>query len=65
MTDDEERAVCQWCDRRIDPDDPTLVLGVEMVSIPTFGDEEPTEGVERLFHPACLAAAGPRWRRKG
>jgi len=45
------------------PDDPTLVMGVEMMDLPTFGDDEPTEGLERLFHPACFGAAGPRWKR--
>ena len=60
----EGNAVCQWCGERIDPDDPSLVMGVEMGDFPTFGDDEPVEGLERLFHPACLVAAGPRWQRK-
>jgi hypothetical protein len=62
---DEVRAACSGCNTQIDPNDPTLIVAVEVrTDLVTFGGPEPpVDGMPGLFHPECFAAAGSGWRR--
>jgi hypothetical protein len=55
----EPHAVCAYCGRRVDPNQPGVTYAVERVATPSMGDDGLVDGLGSYFHPGCsMAAAG-------
>jgi hypothetical protein len=55
----ETHAVCAYCGRRVDPNQPGVTYAVEQVATSTAGDHGVADGLGSYFHPGCsMAAAG-------